>query len=69
VIGYVFYTPLDDALRRNAQRSERAIVPVAGVIRKWKRMQKPELGEGFDELFTVCVDSNNQFVVRSDSMQ
>ena len=63
IIGYVFDTPLDAALGRNRRRQGKAIVPVAGVIGKYKRLQRPELGEGFDELFVVAIDNDSRFIV------
>jgi predicted kinase len=63
VIGYVFETSLEDAFRRNAQRQGKEIVPAAGVIAKYKRFQMPDLGEGFDELFSVSIHSESRFVV------
>jgi len=63
VIGYVFDTTLKDALRRNAQRQGKGIVPIAGVIAKYKRWQIPDLREGFDELFSVFLDNESKFVV------
>lgn len=63
VIGYVFETALKDALRRNANREGRALVPVAGVISKHKRWQSLELREGFDELFSVSIQDESCFVV------
>ena len=64
VVGYVFDTVLRDALRRNAQRQGKAVVPVTGVVSKYRRFETPELSEGFDELFSVCIDAESKFVVR-----
>jgi predicted kinase len=63
VVGYVFDTSLKDALHRNGQRQGKGIVPVAGVIGKYKRLQKPELREGFDELFSISIDNDSRFIV------
>lgn len=63
VIGYVFEVALEEALRRNAQRHGKEIVPIAGVIGKYKRFETPQLSEGFDELFSVSIDKENRFVV------
>lgn len=63
VIGYFFQTLLGDALRRNAQRTGKQFVPVGGVISTFKRLQKPTLDEGFDQLQAVTIDSENRFVV------
>jgi predicted kinase len=63
VVGYFFETGLKDALARNAQRTGKAVVPVAGVISKLKRLQRPEHSEGFDELLTVTLGPERSFVV------
>lgn len=63
VIGYVFHTALKDALRRNAQREGKAVVPTRGIISKYRGLQTPDLSEGFDELFSVSIDGESRFVV------
>jgi predicted kinase len=63
VIGYVFQSKLRDALGRNAQRSGKQRIPVAGIVSMLKRMQQPALQEGYDELYSVEIGENNEFVV------
>ena len=63
VIGYFFETGLKDALARNAQRAGKAVVPVAGVISKLKRLQRPGHSEGFNELLTVDLGPDRSFLV------
>lgn len=63
VIGYWFTTELRAALARNKARTDKKPVPVPAVIRSLKRLEPPTPQEGFDELFTVKVDSNRQFEV------
>jgi predicted kinase len=53
VISYFFETPLQEALRRNRQRSGRAVIPVPGVIGTLKRLEPPTIEEGFDELYVL----------------
>jgi predicted kinase len=50
VIGYYFQTTLGDALRRNKERTGKAVIPAAGVAGTLKRLEPPTLSEGFDEL-------------------
>lgn len=45
--------PLEDCLSRNAVRSGRAAVPVAGILATRRRLVPPALGEGFDAVETV----------------
>ena len=63
LLGYVFETALEDAQRRNAQRTDREVVPFAGIISKYKRLQMPDASEGFDEIFAVKIDAENRFLV------
>jgi hypothetical protein len=54
VIGYFFEAELRAALRRNKQRSR--VVPIPGLISKWRGMQPPAASEGFDELWIVRIE-------------
>ena len=51
VIGYLVEVDPADAIGRNAERAGKARVPVSGVVGTAKRLQKPTLEEGFDELW------------------
>ncbi|PWT99871.1 MAG: kinase [Terriglobia bacterium] len=64
VSAYFFDAPLRDALRRNSQRTGKANIPVPGVIGTLKRLERPTPAEGFDQLFLVSRDGNDNFVVR-----
>jgi len=63
VRGYFFESPLKEAIRRNAQRSGAAVIPVPGVIGTFKRMERPRPDEGFDELNIVTHGEDGKFVV------
>jgi predicted kinase len=63
VTGYYFQPELERTLGRNKQRRDKAPIPIAGVMGTWKRLQPPSLTEGYDELFTVTLGPDNQFVV------
>jgi predicted kinase len=62
-IGYFLETTLEEALRRNAQRSGRARIPPAAVGAALKRLERPKREEGFDELYLVTRDEVGAFVV------
>ena len=51
VIGYLVEVDRSLALARNAERTGRARVPVAGVVGTDKRLLRPTPQEGFDELW------------------
>lgn len=63
VTGYFFDVPLRYALRRNAERAGRAVIPVPGVIGTFKRMERPSPAEGFDELCVVTPGEDGAFHV------
>jgi predicted kinase len=65
VVGYFFEPDVRAAIARNQQRSGRAVVPVKGILGTRKRLQVPELGEGFDGLYRVTIDAEGEFVVAS----
>ena len=69
VVGYVFETTINDALCRNAQRTGTEVVPMAGMLSKYRRLQMPDVSEGFDELLSVTIDGENQFRVTPWSHQ
>lgn len=62
IIGYFFDVPVNDALARNASRDGKARIPVFGVLRTAKILQRPQLNEGFDELHRVQI-TDGQFTV------
>jgi predicted kinase len=51
VVGYLVEVDVADALARNARRAGRERVPVSGVVGTSRRLQRPTLEEGFDELW------------------
>jgi len=65
--GYYFSVDLKEALKRNLQRTGRAMIPAPGVVATFKRMQAPAMSEGFDELYSVTINERNEFVVSRHS--
>lgn len=63
VIGYYFRADVDACLRRNACRPDATRVPTAGLLGTYKRLELPELGEGFDELHYVRSNDEAGFTV------
>ena len=64
VTGYFFEPAIKAILERNRQRKGKAAIPAAGIFGTLKRMQLPELQEGFDELYHVSLSANGEFLVR-----
>jgi predicted kinase len=67
VACYFFDSPLRAALARNRQRSGRAQIPAPGVISAFKRLERPSLEEGFDELYIVSLDDAGFHVVPEEA--
>jgi predicted kinase len=67
VIGYFFRVPLQDAIRRNKGRKLEQRIPVGAVVSAFKRLEPPKLDEGFDAIYTVEVNPDGQFTVKSEA--
>lgn len=52
-ILYVFTTPLDLCLKRNAQREGRARIPDFVITQSHEYYQAPTLDEGWDQIITI----------------
>ena len=63
VIGYFFDSDVREAFRRNNARPEGQVVPPAGVFGTAKRLQRPHLAEGFDELWVATIGPSNTFAI------
>jgi hypothetical protein len=63
VTGYYFRSELRDAIRRNVKRDGKKVIPVPGLVGTYKRLQPPEMAEGFSELYSVILTAANEFVV------
>lgn len=63
IVGYYFKADLKKAFERNNQRSGKAKVPEKALLGSFKRLQVPQFNEGFDALFYVSIDNENNFVV------
>jgi predicted kinase len=65
VVGYYFQAKLQDALERNSRRNGKECIPEGGLVAKYTKLQIPEVGEGFDELFYVMINPDTgEFVVK-----
>jgi predicted kinase len=63
VVGYFFDVATRAAVARNAQRTGSARVPNVAIFTSAKRLQRPSLSEGFDELHIVRVNRDGSAVV------
>jgi predicted kinase len=62
-VGYFFRAELRAAIARNNKRQDKKPIPVPGLIGTYKRLEPPKKEEGFDELHSVTLTAENQFVV------
>lgn len=63
--GYYFQADLKRAIERNNCREGKARIPEKGLVGAFKRLQLPQLSEGFDELFYVSIGEENQFRIEN----
>ena len=63
IIGYYFQSKIERAIERNNRREGKAKIPEKGLRAALKKLQIPIFEEGFDELFYVWINDENQFVV------
>jgi len=63
VVGYYFRADVDRSLHWNHQRGGKAKVPDKAILGSYKKLELPSYTEGFDELFYVSVDDNQQFII------
>ena len=63
VVAYFFETPLGEALRRNNLRALKQKIPAVAVAGTFKKIQRPTLEEGFDEIHSVTLTAANQFIL------
>lgn len=61
VIGIFFQSRVKDCMRRNEQRGLK--VPQKAIACTSNNLQLPSLEEGFDELYFVSININNQFKI------
>ncbi|QDV19640.1 hypothetical protein Pan153_43060 [Gimesia panareensis] len=63
VIGYYFASPVNPCLQRNADRTPAEWVPDVAILSAARRLQRPSLEEGFNQLFYVSLQQR-EFLVK-----
>lgn len=63
VTGYYFQSKAADALDRNRQREDSQRVPDKAILGTCKRLQLPQISEGFDALYYVRLAEHGSFTV------
>ena len=62
VVGYYFRSSIGESIERNAQRTGKARVPDVAVASIHAKLELPDYGEGFDELYYVHIGDDG-FIV------
>jgi predicted kinase len=63
VIGYYFQSNIQDCMKRNADRPASQVIPEAGLLGTYGRLELPDAEEGFDALQYVSIDDRGAFQV------
>lgn len=63
VIGYYFRSNINEAVLRNKKREGKENIPLIGIRSTHAKLQVPQMEEGFDELYYVCIDEEEKFVI------
>ena len=63
VVGYYFVTDPKKAMQRNRARPPKEVIPAGGLFATAKRLQPPEMSEGYDELHVVEIVEGDGFRV------
>lgn len=63
ITGYWFPPDVEASMQRNAARAPETRVPDAGMYATFRRLRRPRLSDGFDELFAVTPDGAGGFTV------
>lgn len=63
IIAYYFETDLTSTLERNSHRMGKANIAEVGVRATYKKLERPRLDEGFDEIFQIKIIGNGEFSI------
>ena len=69
VVGYYFQSSIDDAVACNEQRVRIKPVPKAAILTTHKKLEMPNLCEGFDALHYVRKNGSGGFIVEEYSSE
>lgn len=56
VVGYYFHATVQEAIYRNSRRTRKEMVSVIGIKATNKKLEPPQLTEGFDSLYEVRIE-------------
>jgi len=64
IIGYYFKSNIREAIVRNEKRTGKEYVPSKGIACTYNKLAIPTYDEGFDKLYYVNIDEDNNFIVQ-----
>lgn len=67
VVGYFFDAPFEQCAQRNDARPPERRVPHVGLAAAARRLVRPTLAEGFDEVLSVTTLPDFHFAIRNDN--
>jgi predicted kinase len=65
IVGYFFLPDLSGSIARNAARSKPSRVPFPAIYGTHKKLEPPTLSEGYNELYTVSIGPEGNFIIES----
>lgn len=69
VIGYYFKSDVKEAIARNEGRLGKEYVPPIGIAGTYNKLIVPTYEEGFDKLYYVSIDDDNNFLVEEQQRE
>lgn len=64
IIGYYFQSKIEEAMKRNAERTGKECIVEKAIAATYKRLELPKLDEGFNELYYVSIEQNGEFQIQ-----
>ena len=66
VVAFWFESSLQDAMRRNNARQGKQKIPIPAIVATFRKLQRPQLQEGFDEIHLVTISPDGSFIVKPE---
>lgn len=64
IIAYYFESDIKSCLERNSKRTGKEKIPEIGILSTYKKIQVPSYDEGFNEIYYVSINANNDFEIK-----
>ena len=67
ITGYFFESSVNDCIQRNNQRNGKEKISEKGIFSTFHKLEIPLLEEGFDKIYYVSINENNEFLINGNS--